>query len=93
MKKYHQYKNLKQAANAFVRTYFPGSISTELTVSLDETPTIVRSVSPGYRKKTTNEYVPKKYLSNFGWKNTYYQHAVNEVLVPIEWYLWFGWKI
>jgi hypothetical protein len=29
----------------------------------------------GYRKKTTGEYVPKAYLSHFGWKNTYYESA------------------
>ena len=38
----------------------------------------------GYRKYTTGEYVPNKYLSNFGWKNTYYQHAECDVMVNIE---------
>jgi hypothetical protein len=36
----------------------------------------------GYRKYTTGEYVPNKYLANFGWKNTYYQHA--ETIVQIK---------
>jgi hypothetical protein len=35
----------------------------------------------GYRKYTTGEYVPKNYLRNFGWKNTYYQSAVTEVII------------
>lgn len=35
----------------------------------------------GYRKYTTGAYVPISYLSNFGWKNTYYQHAITEVMV------------
>jgi hypothetical protein len=35
----------------------------------------------GYRKKTTGEYVPNKYLANFGWKNTYYQCARTTVMV------------
>ena len=38
----------------------------------------------GYRKHTTGEYVPKKYLRNFGWKNTYYQAAECVVMVNIE---------
>lgn len=41
----------------------------------------------GYRKKTTGEYVPNSYRSNFGWKNTYYQHAETVVVLP----LWAGW--
>lgn len=32
-------------------------------------------VERGYRKNTTDEYVPNAYRANFGWKNTYYQHA------------------
>ena len=35
----------------------------------------------GYRKYTTGEYVPNAYLANFGWKNTYYQHAETVVEV------------
>lgn len=38
----------------------------------------------GYRKYTTGEYVPNKYRSNFGWKNTYYQCAECDVMVNIE---------
>lgn len=36
----------------------------------------------GYRKYTTGEYVHKAYRRNFGWKNTYYQHAECTVEVP-----------
>lgn len=42
---------------------------------------ILATTSYGYRKQTTGEYVPKKYLQNFGWKNTYYQHAECDVEV------------
>ncbi len=42
---------------------------------------VLSHVRPGYRKNTTGEYVPKKYLTNFGWKNTYYCHA--ETVVQI----------
>lgn len=34
---------------------------------------------PGYRKNTTNEYVPNSYRANFGWKNTYYSPASLEI--------------
>lgn len=36
----------------------------------------------GYRKNTTNEYVPNAYRANFGWKNTYYQAAECIVSIP-----------
>lgn len=34
------------------------------------------SARTGYRKRTTGQYVPNKYLANFGWKNTFYQAAI-----------------
>ena len=91
MKKYYQYKTLKQFANAFVRRESTGNSATKLIPG--EKLEIVHHLDFGYRKKTTGEYVPNKYLNNFGWKNTYYQHAVNEVEIPYEIYLWFGWRI
>jgi len=45
---------------------------------------VISNTPFGYRKKTTGEYVPKKYLANFGWKNTYYQPAECVVMVNIE---------
>lgn len=36
---------------------------------------VVSHVRPGYRKKTTGEYVPNAYGNKFGWHNTYYQQA------------------
>ena len=36
---------------------------------------VISHTRRGYRKYTTGEYVPKAYLANFGWKNTYYQCA------------------
>lgn len=92
MKKYHQYKTLKSAACAYLRSIYPGSVVTKISVTTKPEPEIGEIVQYGYRKKTTDQYVPNAYLRNFGWKNTYYQRAVNEVIVPIEWYLWFGWR-
>lgn len=92
MKKYHQYKTLKSAACAYLRSIYPGSIVTKLSVSTESEPSIGKIVLYGRRKYSTGQYVPNAYLRNFGWKNTYYQRAVNEVIVPIEWYLWFGWR-
>jgi hypothetical protein len=48
---------------------------------------VVHRQRPGYRKKTTGEYVPNSYRSNFGWKNTYYQCAETVVEVPTDEYL------
>lgn len=38
-------------------------------------------VDYGYRKYTTGQYVARAYLNNFGWKNTYYQHAETVVML------------
>jgi len=45
---------------------------------------VVESKSFGYRKFTTGEYVTNKYRANFGWKNTYYQHAVCVVSIKSD---------
>ncbi len=42
---------------------------------------VVSHVNYGYRKITTGEYVPNSYRNNFGWKNTYYQHAETVVMI------------
>ena len=42
---------------------------------------VVSHTRYGYRKYTTGEYVCNKYRSNFGWKNTFYQHAETVVMV------------
>ena len=42
---------------------------------------VVSHTRYGYRKKTTGQYVSNAYLRNFGWKNTYYQHAETVVMV------------
>jgi len=36
----------------------------------------------GYRKNTTDEYVPHAYMQKFGWKNCYYQSAECVVSIP-----------
>ena len=41
----------------------------------------------GFRKNTTGEYVPNAYRNNFGWKNTYYQHAELRIFVPRHLYV------
>lgn len=42
---------------------------------------VISHTSYGYRKYTTGEYVPNSYRVNFGWKNTYYQHAETVVML------------
>lgn len=48
---------------------------------------VVQRTRSGYRKLTNGEYVHNSYRCNFGWKNTYYQHAETVVAVPLE-YWW-----
>lgn len=42
---------------------------------------VVSHTPYGYRKYTTGEYVSNAYRNKFGWKNTYYQHAITEIMV------------
>lgn len=49
-------------------------------------PRVVSHTPRGYRKNTTGEYVPNKYRAHFGWKNTYYQHAITVVAIPVEYW-------
>ena len=78
-------KSLHSAANAFVRQHHHHS-ATSIILSPNLQPfefKIMATTKRGYRKKSDGQYVPNKYLSNFGWKNTYYQSAEVEVHVGI----------
>lgn len=70
---------IQRLANSIARKHGHGR-ATSIVVGSENR--VVSSTPCGYRKKTTGEYVPKKYLANFGWKNTYYQHA--ECVVEID---------
>jgi hypothetical protein len=66
---YQQYANYLAKKAGFNR-------ATKILQDAGQPVGVVESQSYGYRKWTTGEYVPNKYRANFGWKNTYYQHAV-----------------
>jgi hypothetical protein len=71
-------------ANRFAKSLGYGR-ATSVVVSSDyNTPTLIRRVDYGHRKCSTGQYVPTAYLNNFGWKNTYYQHAVTEIGLPVN---------
>lgn len=72
VKMFHRY------ANSIARKSGYGS-ATEIIRG--EKDCVVSHTDYGYRKITTDEYVPNSYRSNFGWKNTYYQHAETVVSV------------
>ena len=80
MKRALGHKSFEQTANQIARRY---GHSKATKVILGYQSRILESVSFGYRKITTGEYVPNKYLRNFGWKNTYYQHAICIVEVNV----------
>jgi len=78
---------LQKLANSIARQKGYGSATEVLFGNCFQAEVIDRT-DYGYRKKTTGQYVPKKYLMNFGWKNTYYQHAETVILLPfsiIDW--------
>jgi len=72
-------KEQKRLANCIARSHGYGK-ATEIIIGSKNR--IVSRTPYGYRKYTTGEYVPNKYRSNFGWKNTYYQRA--ETVVEID---------
>ena len=53
-------------------------------IRLGEHDRVLAHTRRGYRKSSTGEYVAKAYLANFGWKNTYYQHAKTVVEVATD---------
>ena len=82
--------HVRKMANIYLRSLgrgYRGARATHIvcsTIAADMRIHANYSCAGGYRKITTNEYVPKKYRRNFGWKNTYYQLAINVVAVPVE---------
>jgi len=79
-------KEIQRMCNAHARKFGFGTatvIEFDPGLPLGECRVIDR-VRYGYRKNTTGEYVPNKYRSCFGWKNTYYQAAITVVAVNPE---------
>lgn len=88
MKNYYEYKSLQNYANAVARNEGYGK-ATKIICEGTET-TIKEHTDCGYRKNTTDEYVPNAYMNNFGWKNCYYQAAQTTVAVPYKICKYFG---
>lgn len=77
--------HVQKLANLVARRAGYGSATKIVcTTTGPDHPRVVAHTHYGYRKWTTGEYVPKKYLRNFGWKNTYYQRAETTVAIPVE---------
>ena len=74
---------IQKLANSFARSKGYGSATKIVFEDIDQ-PEIISHTPYGYRKYTTGEYVPKAYVNNFGWKNTYYQHAETVVALPLK---------
>lgn len=72
---------IKFTANVVARRHGHGKAT---KIILGNTNRVVDHTPYGYRKYTTGQYVPKAYLSKFGWKNTYYQSAETIVEVDIN---------
>lgn len=77
-------KKIQKFANSFARKHGHGRAT---SVKIGGQTRIIATIPYGYRKYTTGEYVPNSYRANFGWKNTYYQHAICHV--QISWEDWF----
>lgn len=75
------FDKIKRRANSIARKEGHGR-ATEIVLGTQDR--VISHTHFGHRKYTTGEYVPKSYLANFGWKNTYYQHAETKVEVNIN---------
>jgi hypothetical protein len=69
---------IRKRANQIARKAGHGSA---YEIKFGRSDRVLSHVRYGMRKKTTGQYVPTAYLRNFGWKNTYYQHAITIVQV------------
>jgi len=81
MKTYEE--KIQTIANSFARKHHFFKATTILFGNIKE-PKIIDWTPCGYRKCSNHQYVPKAYLRNFGWKNTYYQHALTTVVLPFS---------
>ncbi len=72
----------QKTANRVARAARCGRATTIILSADCKEPRVVSHTPYGYRKRTTGEYVPNRYLANFGWKNTYYQNAETVVELP-----------
>lgn len=77
-------QTIQKIANSIARRNGYGKATKIIFDPAVTAPCVVHRLDPGYRKYTTGQYVPKKYLSNFGWKNTFYQHAETTIAFPIK---------
>jgi len=68
----------QKKANSIARRHGHG-MATAIILGTEDR--VISHTRYGYRKCSDGQYVPNAYLANFGWKNTYYQHA--ETVVEI----------
>jgi len=68
-------------ANSIARKWGKGKATTILFGNIKEAK-VIDTTASGYRKCSDHQYVPKAYLRNFGWKNTYYQHSLATIVLP-----------
>ena len=87
MKETKSYQTVQQFANAAAR-HFGYHRADHIVVCEMENPAsrskMIDHTSYGFRKFTTDEYVPNSYRNNFGWKNTYYQNAITTIGISKE---------
>ena len=73
-------RELQKEANRVARQHGRG---TATSIVFGSETKVLSHIHYGYRKYTTGEYVSNAYRNNYGWKNTYYQHAETVVMLAI----------
>ena len=90
MKPFTKFKTLNSYANHIARLHFRTNRATEIVQGEPGSePRALSYTQPGYRKYSDGQYVPNKYRSHFGWKNTYYQRAECVVSIPADIIIYF----
>lgn len=74
------YDGYQKIANSIARKNGYGSAT---QIILGKRDSVIAHTPCGYRKYTTGEYVAKRYLQKFGWKNTYYQPAITVIEIAV----------
>lgn len=76
-------QSVEYIANCVARRH-GHNVATRITYADVPEPTLGKTTGYGYVKNTTGEYVFNAYRRNFGWKNTHYQAATCEVILPLS---------
>lgn len=75
-------KHIQSYANSLVRKMGYWRANEVVIDSSLDSPKILERIDSGYRKNSTDEYVPRSYVNKCQGKGIYYQHAFTKLAIP-----------